>query len=277
MNTKFFKANNNIKIRRNKFMEYKKQSIRNLRRPKGHISSVGTNYIHERNPWVISFWSMVFPGLGYILLGSFLRGYILIIWEIAINYFAKINTAIYYSFTGQFELAKNILDKRWVVLYVGIYVYAIWDSYRSTINQNKLSLLADREGSQILPFKIDAFEVNFFDKREPWVAAAWSLFMPGVGHLYVNRLPAGIIIIIWWIIIIYFSHAFEALIFTALGDYNYAKQITNIQWLLNIPSIYIFSIYNSYVHTVENNKLFDIEQSRFLKDNYQCSKFQMPI
>lgn len=253
------------------------QSIRSQRRPKGSISSLATNFIHRRNPWVILCWSFFFPGFGQISLGSYIKGFLLIVWELIINMNAKINQAIIYSFTGNFELAKNILDKRWALLYTGVFVYAAWDSYRSTVDLNKFSLLADRENSPILPFKISTLEINYFDKRSPWLAFAWSALMPGVGHLYNHRLPTGFIVLIWWIAISYFSHFYEALVLTGVGAFHQATAVCDFQWLLFLPSLCGFVLYDAYTNTVEYNKLFEFEQSKFLKDHYQDSGFEMPL
>lgn len=62
-----------------------------------------------------------------------------------------------------------------------------------------------------------------------------------------------------------------------LGDFNRAKAILNAEWLLFLPSIYFFSIYDAYVNTVENNKLFEIEQRKFLRDLYQSPNFTLPL
>lgn len=54
-----------------------------------------------------------------------------------------------------------------------------------------------------------------------------------------------------------------------MGDFANAKAVVNPHWLLNLPSIYMFSIYDAYINCVEFNNLFDLEQSKFLKRNYQ--------
>ena len=71
----------------------------------------------------------------------------------------------------------------------------------------------------------------------------------------------------------YQSKCLMAVHFTLLGDFEQAKSIVDLQWFLNIPSIYLFAIYDAYVNTVENNKLFDWEQSKFLKRNYKNNSF----
>jgi hypothetical protein len=66
------------------------------------------------------------------------------------------------------------------------------------------------------------------------------------------------------------------LYYTLLGDFSQAKSVLNMQWFLNIPPIYFFSIYDAYTCTVANNNLFDWEQSKFLKKDYENSNFAMP-
>jgi len=56
-----------------------------------------------------------------------------------------------------------------------------------------------------------------------------------------------------------------------------ATAISDPQWLLFMPSLYLFVIYDAYSLTVEFNKLFEIEQSKFLVDNYQDPSFKMPV
>lgn len=250
-------------------MDNSTQSVRNQRRPKGVVSPISTNYFHLRNPLVTAWWSAAFPGFGHIILGSYIKGFLLIIWEIVINTQSKINLSILYSFIGKFDEAKSVIDKRWVLLYVPIFIYAVWDSYRSTVDINKLSILADSENSPIIPVKMDFLEINYLDKRNPWLSVAFSFFMPGTGHLYTHRLPTGFFVLAWWIAISYFSHIFEAVYFTAIGAFSRATTVVDPEWLLFMPSIVGFAIFDSYVNTVEYNKLFDTEQSKFLKDNYQ--------
>ena len=136
---------------------------------------INTNYIHLRNPWVTAWWSAAFPGFGHIHLGVYLKGFILFFWEIIINVNAKINLAMVYSFTGQFDMAKDVINIRFVMMYIPVYLYCIWDSYRQTIDLNKHYLLAESEKAPIVPFKMNGFALNSLDKRNPWVALVWSL------------------------------------------------------------------------------------------------------
>lgn len=258
-------------------MSSSKDSQPTARRLVAYISLLGTTQLHLRNPFVIACWSAAFPGMGHLLLSKYLRGFALFLWELYINYMANINLLILYSFIGDFEKAKQVVDIRWMTLYIPTYIFAIWDSYRTTIDLNHIYMLAAREDAEISPFKIGSLEINYLDKRKPWVSAIWSLAVPGSGQLYIHRLLTASFLLLWWIAICYYSKLLPALHYTLLGDFTHAKSVLNMQWFLNIPSVHLFSMYDAYTNTVENNKLFDWEQSRFLKKHYKNSNFVMPF
>ncbi len=239
-----------------------------IRRPTAYMSPIAINMIHLRSPVVMSLWSVVFPGLGQIALGNHITGYILIIWEIVINTQAHINLIFLNTFTGRFQEAAAVANQRWLLLYIAVYVFGIWDSYRSTVDLNKLAILAERSGNIPAPVEMNSVAINYLDPRSPWVAAGWSVLMPGLGHLYDHRLPAGFFILIWWIVIAYFSHLFEVLNYTFWGDYAKAAAVADWEWLLFMPSLHWFAVYDSYVKTVEHNKLFNLEQANYLKRYY---------
>lgn len=67
----------------------------------------GTTQFHLRNPYVIAWWSAAFPGFGHLLLSKYLRGFTLFMWEVVVNYNAKINLAMVHSFCGDIETAKE--------------------------------------------------------------------------------------------------------------------------------------------------------------------------
>lgn len=103
----------------------------------------------------------------------------------------------------------------------------------------------------------------------------WSLFIPGLGQLYIHRIVTAFFVIIWTVVFFYFSHALEAIVFLFLGDIQQSTAVLNVQWFLFLPSTYGFSIYDSYVNTIENNKLFEKEQRKFLQENYQHQSFRI--
>ncbi|MDT9027194.1 MULTISPECIES: hypothetical protein [Rossellomorea] len=244
------------------------------RRYTAHVSILGTTQIHVRNPYIIAWWSAAFPGFGHLLLSKYLRGFVLFIWEVIVNLQANVNLAMIYSFQGEIEMAKEILDTRWLLIYIPVYIFGIWDSYRTTVDMNKVYILADREAHPFNSFSIGALEINYLDKRNPVMSVLWSLFIPGLGQLYVHRIVTAFFVIIWTVVFFYYSHGLEAISLLFLGEIKEATSVINPEWLLFFPSLYGFSIFDSYMNTVENNKLFEKEQRAFLKKNYQSPTFQ---
>lgn len=245
------------------------------RRYKAHLNIFGTTQIHLRNPYIIAWWSAAFPGFGHLLLSKYLRGFVLFVWEVVINFKAHVNMAMIYSFQGKIDLAKEVLDTRWLLIYIPVYIFAIWDSYRTTVDLNKVYILAERENHRYNSFSIGALEINYLDKRKPFLAVFWSLWVPGLGELYIHRIITAFFVIIWAVIFFYNSHCLEAINLLFIGKIKAATAVLNSEWLLFLPSVYGFSIYDSYINTVENNKLFDSEQKIFLKSNYQHPQFSI--
>ncbi|NPV93503.1 MAG: hypothetical protein HPY50_22330 [Firmicutes bacterium] len=245
------------------------ESIRNQRRPKGLVSPVTINLFHMKNPWVTAWWSAAFPGYGFIIMGSYIKGFLLVGWEFFVNINAKVNLAIMYSLTGSFEQGKEVIDINWFILYIGVYIISIWMTYGLTVDLNKLSILADREDSSVVPVKLSSMDICYLDKRVPWVSVMLSIISPGLGHLYTHRIPTSFFLLVKFLVIAYYSHLIPAIHYTLVGAFGQATAVLDPQWLLFFPSLYGFAIYDSYVNCVEYNRLFEMEQSRFIRDNYQ--------
>ncbi|WP_047982297.1 hypothetical protein [Ornithinibacillus contaminans] len=239
------------------------------RRFKANVSPIGTTQLHLRNPYIIAWWSAAFPGFGHLLLSKYLRGYALFIWEIVVNSMAHINLSIIYSFTGKLDMAKEVLEPRWMLMYLPVYFFAIWDSYRTTVDMNKVFILAEREDAKFPSFNITATEINYLDKRRPLMAVVWSLFTPGLGQLYIHRVLTGVFTMIFVIIFIYKSQVLVAIYYLFIGELALSTQVLDPHWFLFLPSHIGFGIYDSYINTVENNKLFESEQRKFLVEQYQ--------
>jgi len=243
------------------------------RRYLAHVSIFGTTQLHPKNPYIVAWWAAAFPGFGHILLSKYLRGFALSLWEVVININARVNQAMIHSFQGNFDLAKEVLNTRWLMMYIPVYLFSIWDSYRTTVDMNKLYLLAKHENHRFNTFSIGAWEINYLDKREPLLSFIWSALMPGLGQLYIHRIVASLFIIVWTVIFLYYSHFLEAFQLLLEGNIEKSTSVLNAEWYLFLPSMYFFVIYDAYINTVENNKLFDDQQKKFLKENYQHPKF----
>lgn len=247
------------------------------RRSRAYLSALGTTQLHLRNPWIVAFFSFSFPGFGYLMLERYLVAFIFIGWEVFINTKSNINVGILYTLLGDFDQAKQILDERWLILYVSIYLYNIWDCYRLAVDLNKQYLLADREDAPLRAFKFAATDINFLDKKNPALALVWSVLAPGVGHLYVHKVITGFFIFGATISLIVMSNIPLAIQYTATGHFELAKKVLDMQWTLYLPSMFAFIYYDAYISAIELNKLFEKEQSKYLRQRYQDPAFPMPL
>lgn len=245
------------------------------RRYKAHVSIFGTTQLHLRNPYIIAWWSAAFPGFGHMLLSKYLRGYALFIWEVIVNVNSHLNSSMVYSFQGNIDMAKEVLDTRWLLMYIPVYIFGIWDSYRTTVDMNRVYLLSEREDHHFNSYAIGALEINYLDKRNPLLAVMWSLFIPGLGQLYIHRIMTAIFVIIWLVVFHYYSHLAESIFLLIIGNVKEATSVLKPEWLLFMPSLYGFATYDSYVNTIENNKLFEKELRKHLAENYQSEGFQI--
>jgi hypothetical protein len=169
------------------------------------------------------------------------------------------------------------LDNRWLILYLAIYMFGIWDSYRTTVDLNKQYILADREDAQVLIMQMGLFDVNYLDKRKPSIALIWSTLFPGLGHLYLHHVITGFFIFVYAVAICYLGHIPKAINYSMVGEFTKAINELNMQWTIYFPSIYFFIIYDSYVLTIEHNKLFEKEMSKYLRQKYQSKDFLYPL
>jgi TM2 domain-containing membrane protein YozV len=246
------------------------------RRQMAYVNLTGITEMHLRIPLIIAWWSAAFPGFGHLLLSKYLRGLLLIGWEMFINTKAHINVAMIHTFTGQFDKAAEVLDVRWMSLYAPVYLFSIYDSYRTTVDLNHIYLLAKRENAYFPCFIIGLIEINYLDKRSPRISLLWSLLMPGMGQLYIHRIITAFFVLALWIGSIFQSHFLQGLQYTLMMQFTQAVDIVDKQWILFLPSIYGFALYDAYVSTVEYNKFFDNEQKKYLQSNFQDAQFTFP-
>ncbi len=258
-------------------MSQQAQQTQPARRRRAYVSIWGTTQMHLRSPVIIGFWSAIFPGMGHLLLSKYIRGFILFVWEIVINLMAHLNLSIFYTFTGEFELAKQVLDLRWLMLYIPVYLFTIWDSYRTATDLNNQFVLAAREDAEVRPFVLHPLGLNYLDKTSPWTTVVWSMITPGAGQIIIHRIVVAFFLVAWWTAVVYFSRVLPAIHQTALGMFEKAKTIVDPQWLLNIPSLYFFGIYDAYTNAVESNNLYQWEQAKFLRRQYQNAAFPIPL
>ena len=239
------------------------------------MSPINIGLVENRNPYIIMWWAAAFPGFPQLSMCKYISGLVLILWEFIINLNSHFNLAIMYTFTGRFQLAQQVLDTRWLLIYIPVYIFGIWDSRRLVMKTNKFAILADSIGSleKIHPIKVAWYDNNLLDKMRPSLAAFWSLIFPGLRHLFIYRLPSALLMIIWMITITYYSNLLPAVHLTVLGQFDKVADILNPQWFLFYPSLAGFAIYDSYIFCNKQNDLFITQQSSYLLENHQPKNF----
>ncbi|MGG0717456.1 hypothetical protein ABE096_07620 [Robertmurraya massiliosenegalensis] len=240
-----------------------------------NISVFGISQLKYQSPYMVAWWSAVFPGFGHYLLCQYLRGTLLTLAEVIINTLARINEAMVYSFSGQFELAKSVIEPKWAFGYLAIYLIAIGDSFRSAVYQNKLHHLALLEYKGHHTVHISPIEIQYIEKKNPTIGALYSFFFPGLGQLYNQRFGLAFYAMFWWWIYLILSNSHDSILFLWHGRLEDSISVLHPHWLLFMPSVLFGSIYYTYRTTIEHNRLFQIEQRHFLMNRYQQSRLRI--
>lgn len=241
------------------------------RRGRVLLSTFGITYLYRNSPGMVAWWSAAFPGLGHLILRQNLRGVFLTLFEVGFNTLSHLNEAIVYSFSGRFEQARQVLDPRWVYGYIMIYLFAIYDSYRSAKQMNKMSHLAELEDGRIGGYTITPMEIQYLELQNPWAAAAASLFFPGLGQMYNHRICLAFYIMLWWTAFAGFSYFGMSLLHLYHGHIRSSTEVLQPHWLLFMPSFLWGAVYQSYMTSVEQNLLFRMEQRQYLTEQYGYS------
>lgn len=230
------------------------------------ISPVGVVFLHKRNPWVALACSIALPGLGHFYCGAYTRGAILMSWEIIVNQFGRVNLAIMLSSLGHYAEAQAVVRYEWAVMYPLFYILSMWDSYRLAVDLNNVAELEERQHTRsFATMSLTWTEVNVLRRRKPWVAAFLSLLLAGAGHLYNFQLVKALVLMGWHIAIFLNSGLNNAAIATMHGNWSEVHRLIGYQWLLFLPSIHVFNVWNAYHDAVELNNLYEEGVTYFLK------------
>jgi TM2 domain-containing membrane protein YozV len=238
------------------------------RRERFLVSQDGVTSLRWQNPKMIAWWSASFPGFGHFLLHHFYRGYLLSAWEVIINSLARINEAIFYSLSGQYELAASVVEPRWAFAYAIVYLFSIWDSYIKALDANKQFHLAKLEGARIQSHIIKPLNITSISFKRPISALVCSFIFPGLGQLYNNRISLGFYGVFWWFVYMTMSRSHEALLYLILGKVQKATALLNPHWLLFMPSVICGAMYDAYMTAIDHNRLFRVEQKQYFEEQY---------
>lgn len=230
------------------------------------LGPLGTVHIHRRHPWVAMACSIALPGLGHFYCGAYLRGSILMTWEIIVNQYGRVNLGILLSSLGYQAESQAVVRYQWAMMYPLFYVLSMWDSYRLAADLNKVYELEERQRQrQFTPLSLSMVEVNYLGPRNPWVAAFLSLVLAGAGHLYNFQLIKAFILMGWHIAIWLNSGLNNALIASLHGNWAEVHRLVDYQWLLFLPSIHVFNVWNAYLDAVELNNLYEEGATYYLR------------
>ncbi|MFC0211704.1 hypothetical protein ACFFK0_04415 [Paenibacillus chartarius] len=248
------------------------------RYPRLKMSTFNATILRMRNPYVQMWWSAALPGFGHLMLGKYLQGFILVGWEFFANMHASLNQAIYMSMVGDFDGAKATLNLHWALLYISVYVFTIWDVYARTIDLNKVTLAAIRSNAPINPMNIGTLGIHGLRPVKQWLTIFLTLFMPGLGQLYLQSLMTGIFSISLWLAACYYSNFPIAVVLTLTGRVAEVSRIVDMQWILFLPSLYCFALYDALASSITVNRIYETELGEHLKRKHQqTDQFNMPI
>ncbi|MCM3602791.1 hypothetical protein M3175_18815 [Robertmurraya korlensis] len=76
-------------------------------------------------------WSIALTGLPQILNGKYLKGSLFISIGFLINIQSKFNEIILLSFYGDIQSAIDTTNYQWLMFYPCLYMFAMWDAYKS--------------------------------------------------------------------------------------------------------------------------------------------------
>jgi hypothetical protein len=97
-------------------------------------------------------WSIALPGFAQLLTGNLVKGILFVILEFLVNLNSNFNKGIMYSFLGETEKAMYVLDFQWLMFYPCLYMFAMWDAFRSVMPED--------EKITFLPFVFSAYFVT---------------------------------------------------------------------------------------------------------------------
>ncbi len=243
---------------------------------KMRMTQYSVNYLRMTNVYMDIWWALTFPGFGQWFQGKYFFGLVLIVWEFFINVQSHLNSAIFLSMHGRFEEAKLELDTRWFLLYIVIYIFAVWDTYYTGVQIKKRYVIASSQPQRLKHFTVGSLAVSFLERRLPFIPVVWSFMLPGAGHFILQRKFLSVFLIFWWILSCYMAGMPEAAILSLTGGHEDAAALLDPQWILFLPSLYLFAIYDSFVGVREINAFFEEEMADHLRKTEINADYQIP-
>lgn len=228
----------------------------------------GYDLIARYDPRTSAWLSATFPGFGHLLINHNVRGVFFTLSEVFVNSFAHVNEAMVYTFCGDFASTTQVLNPNWAIGYAVIYLFAIMDSYRLTIDQNRVIDRGVKGINRIAPAYVRSQEFIYSNEKNPWIGVLFSCLLPGLGQFYVQRYWLAIYGVFWSWVYGTLSGFNVALIRLMLGDVAGSLRL-DPHWLLFMPSLVGGAAHHTYICCRRQNRLFRTEQRLFLCREYQ--------
>lgn len=129
-------------------------------------------------------WNIAFPGFSQLLTGNYIKGILFVSLEFIMNMKSHFNMGIMFSFLGEIEKAEAVVNYQWLMFYPCVYMFAMWDAYRTAMPAN--------EKFSFLPFVFSAYFVTIGLMLSPKVTILH--FHPGPIFLPILFLIPGLLI-----------------------------------------------------------------------------------
>lgn len=85
-----------------------------------------------------------------------------------------------------------------------------------------------------------------YKKPKKHEALLWSIALPGFGQFLNRRLFKGSILILLEFLVNVLSNFNLAIIYSFIGEIQKAIDVTNFQWLMFYPCLYMFAMWDAY-------------------------------
>lgn len=90
-------------------------------------------------------WSFAMPGFGQFYNNNYFLGIVLMIHEFVVNLQSHLNTALVYTFRGDFDLANQVVDYEWGLFYPSIFCFSLWQAYNQAHAINRRNETGEKE------------------------------------------------------------------------------------------------------------------------------------
>lgn len=102
--------------------------------------------------------------------------------------------------------------------------------------------------------------ISHLHKRNPWVALACSVALPGLGHFYCGAHYRGFVLMSWEIAVNILGRINHAIFLTAIGHADKAQVVIEYRWAVIYPVFYVLSMWDAYRLAVDLNQACELEE-----------------